>query len=167
MAGNMFLEITGPDIKGSSTDSKHKDQLQILSWGHSFSQPTSPTRSAAGGGTVEQAAHAPFSFTKYTDSATDDLLKYIWNGKQIKKCVFSAYRADGGNSVGVLYLKIEMEQVIISHFSVGGGAGDIPVENVSLNYGKISYTYMQQKKEDGTAGGAKEVVHDLIKQEVA
>ena len=165
MAGNMFLKIENPNVEGSSADSSHAKQIQALSWGHSFSQPTSPTRSSAGGGTVEQATHAPFSFTKYTDSATDDLLKLHWSGKHIGKCTFYAYRADGNNKA-VLYLQIDMEQVVISHFSVGGGAGDIPVENVSLNYGKVKYIYKGQKKEDGTADGDQPVSHDLIKQEV-
>ena len=92
MAGTMFLKLTGPDITGESTDSAHPGEIQVLSWSHSFNQPTSPTRSSAGGGTVEQANHSDFSFTKYTDASTDDLLKMCWSGKHIEKGVFCAYR---------------------------------------------------------------------------
>jgi type VI secretion system secreted protein Hcp len=45
--------------------------------------------------------------------------------------------------------------VIISNFSVSGGPGDIPVENVSLDYGIVEYTYKQQKQADESA------MHDL------
>lgn len=166
MAGNMFIKIEGPEVKGESGDASHGEEIQVLSWSHSFNQPTSATRSSAGSGTVEQANHSDFSFTKYTDSATDDLLKLCWQGNQIEKCTFTAYRADGDNQP-VLYLQIEMEQVIVSNLSIGGGTGDIPTETIALNYGKVKYIYKKQKTEDGTADGDQPVSHDLIKQEVA
>ena len=165
MATNMFLKLESPEIKGESSDSSHKDEIQVLSWSHSFNQPTSPTRSSAGGGAVEMANHADLSFTKYTDAATDDLLKQCWSGKTIGKGTLSAYRADGDNKP-VKYLEILMENVIVSNMSVGGGTGDVPTETVGLSYGKVTYTYNPQKKEDGTAAGVQPVYHDLIKQEV-
>ncbi len=65
MAANFFLKLETPTIEGESTDSTHAKEIQVLSWSHSFNQPTSPTRSSAGGGTVEQANHSDFSITKY------------------------------------------------------------------------------------------------------
>ncbi len=35
-----------------------RSEIEVLSWNHGFSQPTSPTRSTAGAGTVEQANHS-------------------------------------------------------------------------------------------------------------
>ncbi len=166
MASNMFIKIEGPDVEGEAADSDHTNEIQVLSWSHSFNQPTSPVRVSAGSGTVEKANHSDFSFTKYTDSSTDDLLKLCWQGNQIEKCTFTAYRADGDNEP-VEYLKIEMEKVIISNVSIGGGTGDVPTETVSLNYGKVTYTYKKQKTEDGTADGDQPVSHDLLTQEVA
>lgn len=166
MAGNMFLKLETPDITGESSDSDHTGEIQVLSWSHSFNQPTSPTRSSAGGGTVEQANHSDFTFTKYVDSATDDLLKQCWSGKLIGKGTFTAYRADGDNKP-VKYLEIVMSNIIVSNVSFGGGTGDIPTETVALNYGVIEYKYIPQKKDDGTADGAQPVKHDLVKQEVS
>lgn len=165
MAGNMFLQMETPTVKGESSDSQHTDQIQVLSWSHSFNQPTSPTRSSAGAGTVEQANHSDFTFTKYTDAATDDLLKLCWQGNQVGKCTFFAYRADGDNAP-VLYLKVEMEDCIVSNVSIGGGTGDIPTETLSLAYATVTYTYKPQKKSDGTADGDQPVKHDLMKQQV-
>lgn len=166
MAANMFIKFETPPIKGKSADTAHKDEIQVLSWSHSFNQPTSPTRSSAGGGTAEQANHSDFSFTKYTDAATDDLLQYCWNGKQIGKGTFTAYRADGAN-VSVKYLEIVMEHIIVSNLSIGGGGGDIPVENVSLSYGIVKYNYITQKAADGTPGGNQPAKHNLETQEVS
>jgi len=161
MATNMFLKFENPSVKGSSTAPGHTDEIEVLSWNHGFAQPTSPTRSAGGGGTVELAAHQNFTFTKYLDQATDDLLKVCWSGKQIGKANLSCYRADGHNdNKPVEYLRIVMEHVIISNFSVSGGPGDLPVENVSLDYGTVRYTYIDQRHGDSS------VMHDLVTKSV-
>ena len=165
MAGNCFIKFETPGVTGESTDSNHTGEIQALSWSHSFAQPTSPTRSSAGGGTVEQANHSDFTFTKYLDSATDDLLKLCWNGKQSAKVTFCAYRADGDNKP-VEYLNIVMEKVVVSNVSISGGTGDLPTENIALAYGKVTYTYKPQKVADGTSDGAQPAYHDLVLQEV-
>jgi type VI secretion system secreted protein Hcp len=165
MAANMFLKFETPEIKGESAATGHTEEIEVLSWSHSFNQPTSPIRSSAGGGTVEQANHSDFSFTKYIDTATDDLLKYCWNGKQIGKGTFTAYRADGDNNP-VKYLEIDMQHIIISNVSFGGGGGDVPTETVTLAYGVVQYNYIQQKPADGTPSGVQPVHHDLEKHEV-
>ena len=40
---------------------------------------------------------------------------------------------------------------MISSVSVGG-SGDIPVETITFNYSKITWTYNQQSKEIGKSG---------------
>lgn len=161
MAGNMYIKFESPNIVGEATYKGHEKDVEVISWSHGFSQPTSPTRSSAGGATVEKANHSDFSFTKYMDSSTDDLLKQCWNGDYIDKVTFSAYRADGANQP-VKYLEIVMEKVVVSSFSVGGSGGDISVENVSLNYGIVTYKYKSQKEDTGESEGVEPVKHDLI-----
>ena len=162
MATKMYIKFVGPAIEGGSKDSKHDKDVEIMSWNHGFSQPTSPVRSTAGGGTVEQANHMEFSFTKYIDSATDDLLKQCWSGKHIDTATFTAYRSDGVSDVAVKYLEILMTGVVVSSFSIGGGSGDIPVENVSLNYATVTYTYGSQDPAKGSGKTNQPVKHDLV-----
>jgi type VI secretion system secreted protein Hcp len=165
MAVNAYIKIA--DVAGGSTAAEHAGEIEVLSWSHGFSQPTSPTRSTAGAGSVEQANHSNFTFTKYIDSATDDLLKFCWNGKQIATATITCYRADGAaDNKPIEYLKVEMQHVVISNFSISGGAGDVPVENVSLDYGIVKYTYKPQKKADGTAGDQQAIQHDLEQRKI-
>jgi type VI protein secretion system component Hcp len=49
-----------------------------------------------------------------------------------------------------------MQHVVILNYSVSGGPGDIPVENVSLDYGTVQYTYIDQKHGDSVS-----TQHDL------
>jgi type VI secretion system secreted protein Hcp len=167
MATNAYLKFEEPGIQAGSTASEHENEIEILSWNHGFSQPTSPTRSNAGSATVEQANHQNFSFSKYLDSATHDILKYCWSGKQIGKATVACFRSDGAtDNKPVKYLEVLMEHVVISNYSVSGGPGDVPVENISLDYGIVQYTYTSQKKADGSAGGNKPAKHDLETRKV-
>ncbi len=159
MATNIYLKLD--KIKGECTAEGHKDEIEILSWSHGFSQPTSSVR-ASSGATVEKANHSDLSVTKYLDSSTDDFLKACWTGKQIDTGKIVCLRSDGSeDNKHVEYLVIEMEDVIIGNYSISGGAGDLPIENISLNYGKVKYTYMPQKKEDGTGGSAEPIACDI------
>lgn len=151
MATNMYLKFEGPEIAGGATATGHQGEIEMLSWSHGFVQSTSPTRSA-NTSQREQANHSNLTFTKYLDVATNELLKYCWSGKQIKKVTISCLRSDGhSDNPPVKYLTIIMEHVVIANYSISGGPGDIPVENVSLDYGIIQYNYIDQKRPPMTA----------------
>jgi type VI secretion system secreted protein Hcp len=163
MATNMFIKLG--DIEGECEDANHVGWIEILSWGHSFTQPSTPVR-ASSGATVEKANHTDISFTKYLDKSTDAILSTCWTGKQLPTAVLECYRADG-DANPVKYLQIDMEKVIVSNYGISGGSGDHPAENISLSYGKVTYTYLDQKKADAQAGAAKPVSHDLITNTVS
>jgi len=171
VATNIFMKFEADsEFKGSSTSKGHEGEVELLSWSHGFSQPTSPVRSSGGGGTKEQAHHQNLTFSKYVDSATDNLLKFCWTGTHIKKVTLTCYRASGdtgSDQMGVPYLKIEMETVIVSNISVGGSGGDLPLETISLDYAKVTYTYTEQSHETGQTGGNLPVSHDLTTHVVA
>jgi type VI secretion system secreted protein Hcp len=146
MATSMYIKFEEPSI-GSSDAPGHHGEIEILSWSHGFVQPDSGTRSRGGGGPVEQAVHQNFNFTKSLDQSTNDLQKYAWSGKQFGKATLSCFRSAGsGDDKSVLYLTVAMQHVVISNYSISGGPGDIPVENVSLDYGTVKYTYIEQKR---------------------
>ena len=152
MSVNMYLKFENPSVQGSVTTPGHTGEMEVLSWNHGFSQPTSPTR--GGGGSAGQAVHQNFTFTKYLDSATNQLLRYCWSGEMFAKAKLTCYRQDGDGVGPVAYLTITMQQVIISNYAVNGGPGDIPVENISLDYGVVQYDYKNQKQPKDLAATA-------------
>jgi len=167
MATNMYLLLkteAGADVNGEAEDEKHTKWIEVLSWSHGFSQPASSIRSSTGS-TIERANHSDLSITKYLDSATDDLLKACWSGDQFKTGKLECFRADG-NNIPINYLTIDLENIIISNFSISGGGGDIPVENFSMSYSKVTYTYNAKKKEDAKAEGKQVIWHDLRSNKV-
>lgn len=66
------------------------------------------------------------------------------------------------------YMEIKLEQVWVSNISPSGEAGEgFPSEHLSLPYGKIKWTYTQQKRADGACGGNVSAGWDLTANKVA
>ena len=147
MAFDAFLKIDG--IPGESTDEKHKDWIEILSYHHSVNQPVSSTASSAGGATAERADFGGFSITKLVDKATPKLFEASVTGKHIKEITLEVCRAGDDKQK---FLEITLEQVLISHY-IHEGDSDFPQESITLSPGKFKIVYSQQKRSDGIPGG--------------
>ncbi len=162
MAFDAFLKIEG--IPGESTDDKHKDWIEILSFSHSINQPASATASSAGGATAERVNHADFNVSKLLDKASTLIYKACCTGTHIPSVTVEMCRAGGDK---MKYMEIKMSNVIISAVSPSGASGEgFPNEAVSFNYGKINWTYTQQKRADGSGGGNVPAGWDLEKNKV-
>lgn len=148
MAADIYLKIDG--IPGESTDSEHKDWIEVMSFNHGITQTASATAASAGGGTTSRTEHQDYSITKLIDKASPKLYEACSTGKHFKTVNIEMFRASGDKRVK--YMEVNMETAIISHVSPGGGH-EFPSESVSFTYGAIKWTYTQQKREDGTAGG--------------
>ncbi|OLE74363.1 MAG: fimbrial protein [Acidobacteria bacterium 13_1_20CM_2_57_8] len=146
-----FLKIDG--IPGESTDDKHKDWIEILSFSHGVAQPVSRTSSSAGGAGAERCEHQDYTIVKYLDKASPKLYEYCSTGQHIKEITLELCRAGGDK---LKYMEVKMEEVIVSTASPGGngkGNDNFPTETISFNYGRIKWTYTQQKRADGSGGG--------------
>lgn len=146
-----FVKIDG--IPGESTDAKHKDWIEILSFSHDITQPAHVTRSSAGGASAERCDHGDFGITKMLDKASPKLMEQCSSGKHVKDVTVELCRAGGDK---LRYMEIKMEEVIISAVAPNGnskGGDGFPTEVVKFNYGRIKWTYTQQKRADGSGGG--------------
>jgi type VI secretion system secreted protein Hcp len=169
MAVDTYLQIDG--IKGESTDDKHKDWIEVLTFGHEMMQPVSSTKSSAGGASSGRAQHGDFAIVKYVDMASPKLYEALSNGKHLGKVKLEVCRAGGSQ---VKFMEITLEQVMVSrvHLHSNGSNGSsnstaadptdlLPTETVHLNYGKIEWVYTQQKRADGSGGGNVNAKYDL------
>ncbi|WP_373500435.1 Hcp family type VI secretion system effector [Desulfococcus sp.] len=149
MPADVFLKIDG--IKGESTDDKHKEWIEILSFSWGCNQQASASASTSGGGSTQRVDFADFNIVKTMDSASPLLFKACAKGDHIKEVILELCRAAGDEKLK--FMEYKMADVIISNVSVGGSGSGDSTESVSFNYGKIEQTYTKQKREDGTAGG--------------
>ena len=153
-AVDYFLKIDG--IDGESQDHKHKGEIEIqsFSWG-----ATNGGSSAHGGGHGSgRVTYQDFHFVMKTCKASPKLMLACSNGEHIKKAVLIARKAGKEQQE---YMKVTMSDVMVSSFQTGGSQGDvIPVDQISLDFGKIEVEYKEQKA-DGTLASAIKAGYDL------
>jgi len=148
MPADNFLQIDG--IKGESTDDKHKDWIEVLSFNSGLSQMASGAASTSGGATTARVDFQDFSIVKELDSASPNLALYCAEGRHIKEVKVELCRSGGDK---LKYMEYKMTNCIISSVSVGGGGGGLPTESVTFNFGKIEWNYIKQKRAGGAGGG--------------
>jgi len=137
LAVDIFIKIEG--IDGEATAGRgHDDWIQIESfdWGQS--------RSAGGTGQSRRRSSASFSdltVTKKVDGASPDLYLACASGKHIPRAELVVRKAGSSEA----YFRITLEDALITSVGVSHSAGgDVPVEEVALNYGKIHWEYSPQ-----------------------
>jgi type VI secretion system secreted protein Hcp len=156
MAVDYFLKIDG--IPGESTDSKHKNEIDLLSW--SWGESNSGSHAYGGGGGAGKVSINDFSFTMNVNKASPKLFLSCANGSHIKEALLVCRKAGKDQQE---YLKIKFTDLLISSFQTGGSSGDVvPVESITFNFDKIEFSYAPQKKEGGLDSP---VVHNWSQKE--
>jgi type VI secretion system secreted protein Hcp len=143
----MFLKLDG--IKGESQDHKHKDEIQIQSWSWGLSQ-TGGMATGGGGGAGKVHVH-DISITKFVDKASPALMLHCCNGKHIANGLVTVRKA---GDKPLEYLKMKLQDIIISGVQNAGHGSEILTENVTLNFAKFHVEYQEQKADgSGSPGG--------------
>lgn len=151
----MFLSVAG--IPGESIDENHADWIDVLSFSHGISQPTgglTTTRS------IGRSEHGDFTITKELDKSSPKLALACCSGQHITEVVIEVCRADTGDK----YMAYTLTDVIVSSISQNGasqGAEARPIEEVSLRYGRIDWTYTERDPITSAAKGNVEAYWDL------
>ena len=161
MAFDAFLNVDG--IPGESSDDAHSDWIEILSYSAGVSQSASASASSGGGASSERADFQDFSIVKTLDKASPKLAVACADGTHISEVVLELCRAGGDK---LKYMEYKLSDCIVSSHRPGGsaqGGETLPLEEVSFNYGKIEWTYTQQKRGDGSGGGNVAAGWDLEK----
>jgi len=149
MAVDMFIKIG--DIKGETRDKEHgkESHIDVLAW--SWGMSNSGSAHVGGGAGAGKVNVQDLSFTKYVDSATPHLLLACCNGKHYPEAKLVVRKA---GDKPVKYIKIKMEEVMVTAVSTGGSGGeDRLTENVTLNFAKVHFDYTPQGA-DGAPGTA-------------
>ena len=148
-AVDMFLKVDG--IDGESTDEAHDKWIEVLSYSHGLSLPSSGSLSSGISRSAERSDHQDFSVVKTLDKASPKLALSCSNGKHIAE-VTLVLRHDGGDKPQ--FMEYKMTDVIVSSVGYHGSVGTEarPVEEVTFNYAKIEWTYTELDS-DGKAKG--------------
>jgi len=148
---DIFLKIG--DIKGESVDSKHKAEIDVLSWSwgvvgpirNSAKQPQTPV------GPAQPSCAQDISIQKPVDKASPVLFAKAAAGVPIPTATF-AVRKSGEDPQD--FLVITLSDVLVTSVSQSGaGGGGGPTESVSFGFSSAKVSYKPQS-DDGTTADA-------------
>ena len=156
MAIDMTLKIDG--VKGESKAKNHEGEIDVLAWNWGMSQ--SGSMHVGGGGGTGKVNIQDVSITKYIDKASTDLIRKCCNGSHLRNAVLTVRKA-GRNTIG--YVVITMAPVLVTSVSTGGNSGeDRLMENVTLKFSKVKFSYTPQK-EDGSSDAVLDLIWNIEK----
>lgn len=145
MASDIFAKLG--DIKGESLDSKHKDEIEVLSYSWGVSNSGSMAHGSGGG--EGKATFHDLSFVHKIDKASPVLMQNCATGVHIKEATITHRKSGKGQQE---YLVVKMNDVIVTGVS-HGGSGDGDSENVSLSFAKVAFEYKPQKPDGSLDAG--------------
>ena len=147
MAADIFAKLG--DIKGESLDSKHKDEVEVLSWSWGVSQIGGAAQGAGSG--AGKANFNDFLFTHRIDKASPNLLKACATGEHLKEATITARKAGKGQQE---YLIIKMNDVIVTSVAMGSPEDTAAAaESVALRFAKVDFQYKPQKADGSLDAG--------------
>jgi type VI secretion system secreted protein Hcp len=145
MASDIFAKLG--DIKGESGDSKHKDEIEVLSY--SWGVTNAGSMAHGGGGGEGKATFHDLSFVHKIDKASPVLLQTCATGAHLKEATITHRKAGKEQHE---YLIVKLSDVIITGVT-HGGSGDGDSENISLSFAKVALEYKPQKPDGSLDAG--------------
>ena len=145
-----FIKIQG--IEGESQDAGHEKWIDVLSWDWGCSQ-SGAVGAGSHGRARSRGQMREFKITKPIDRSSPALAYNTMIGQHVGMAEFHTTKA-GDDGAALVYCKFLFEGVLITGYSTGGQTGgDLPVEEVSFVFNKVTYTYVEQTGQG--SGGAK------------
>jgi type VI secretion system secreted protein Hcp len=158
MAVDMFLKIDG--IDGDSSSHKHKGEIELLSFSWGLTNKTSPT---GGGGGAGKPVVQDFTIVKEMSNSSPHLMERCCSGQHIPSVSLTLASKETKQE----YLKIKLEDVLISSYQTGGsGGGAVPMDQVSFSFRSVDIQAADRKGQftqvscDFLKGGTDVIGHD-------
>lgn len=148
-AFDCFLQIEG--ITGESQDSRHPDEIEVLSFSWGESQHA-PVHSGLGAG-VGQVRVLDLEVMAHASKASPKLMVACASGRQIAKARLTCCLSGVGDAE---FLVITLSDVLVSGYHVAGtagGGGTLPTDEVLLNFQDIKIEY-RARRPDGSLDSA-------------
>ena len=146
MATDIFAKIG--DIKGESTDNKHKDEVEVLSYSLGVTNPAHI--GTGGGGGAGRATFQDLSLVHKIDKASPQLLQACATGEHLKEATITFRKAGKGQQE---FLIVKMNDVIITGVVQSAPSSETGSETVSLEFAKVDWEFKPQKADGSLDAG--------------
>ena len=147
MSSDTHIKFDG--VEGEATHQDHKGEIEVLSWSWNVSNASG----IAGGGSGKGKANpGDLVFTHKYDKASPILAKKCASGTHFPTVVLTARKSGEGQKD---FFKITMKEVFITSAAPAGSSDGEIIENISMSYGAIDFSYKAQDDKGGLGGEVK------------
>ncbi|SDR09047.1 type VI secretion system secreted protein Hcp [Pseudomonas grimontii] len=134
----ILLNFKGTKIKGTATVDGHKDWITV----DALQMAVYRGISSSGGGDRDPSTpnFTELSLSRATDPASPDLFMQAVCGISMGDAEIDFIQTGGSDKKQQVYLKLVLGGAIINSYSVSSN-GERPVENLTINFTTINYTF--------------------------
>jgi type VI secretion system secreted protein Hcp len=161
LAVDYFLKIDG--IAGESVDQKHKNEIQLESFSWGETNDPGPGGGVGGGAGAGKVRIQDFFFTTRVSKASPKLMLACAKGQHLKTATFTARREGKAQQEFLVY---KFTDVVVSSYQASGADDVIPMDAISLAFGRIEIEYRPEKA-DGSLDAPVSGGWDLKQNKVA
>lgn len=145
--GDMLLQLAG--VTGESSDVKHKDFIELMSWSWGMLSPTDVSTGHA---------HAKmkiehFKIIKRADRSSPVLIQYLYKNVIVKSGKLLVRKAGGTDPL--TYYEIEFTNLRVTSFSTHTETEEV-VETVTFAFETATFRYIPQSATGAKGGGTVE-----------
>ena len=149
MSSKIFLKIG--NIKGESTDDKHKDEIEVFSW--SWGVTNTATVGPGSGSAAGRPTFNDLNFTHRYDKAAPLLWRACAVGQQFTEATLVGTKQGKGPQD---YLVVKMNDVVVTSASASDSSGAVEaMESVSVKFAKVDVEYKPQKADGSLDSGVR------------
>ena len=154
----IYLEYDG--IKGNCTADGYKDQITVLSCNFGISRGITMEAGNMSNREATRPSLSELSISKESDNSCINLFKEAVSG-DAGKTVKVHFVRTGADKV-IEFMTYELENCLVSSYTMSGQAEGLPMENITLSFSKMMVTY--NNTDAKVAGGSQQRVgYDLEK----
>lgn len=143
----IYIEYDG--IQGNVTAEGYKDHLSVSSVNFGVGRGISMEAGNMANREATRPSLSEITFTKIADNSSTSLFKESVTGST-GKLVKIKFVQTGADKV-VEYMDIELEDCLVSGYTISAGGDDDPVETVTLSFAKIMVNYHDYDKANAGA----------------
>jgi type VI secretion system secreted protein Hcp len=148
MGSSIHLKLDG--IEGDSQDEGHSGEIEITSVSHGMNMGITGF-SSGGSATHTDPQVQEIHITKNTDKASAPLQKALLSATHIATGEINFERPAGGSKVP--YLKYQLEEILVTGYSVSSAGDGTPMESITLGFRKHTTVYTATSPSTGEAEG--------------
>ncbi|HKT27460.1 type VI secretion system tube protein Hcp [Dyella sp.] len=149
MAQDIFLRLSN-GVKGESQDATRHQDIEVLSYEWDVAQQSNMQLGTGGG--VGRPTVGDLVISKYTDTASPDLMYRCLKGQHFDTAQLVVRKVTGANPLE--YITFNLEQVMITGYKPTGMSNSDarPTETVRLSFAQVEQLYVPQNDKGAQSG---------------